>query len=208
MRRLQGEPVRLVGVVSPHIALTLSTLLLLRLVTGGKKAGWRFLVRCCLVWVCAFVWYRAHFVLINGRSAREEPSLRHLPRWADEQEKLYFFFLLSSYFIHLFLLPPPPPLYLGVSCLIALGRRGDPASWLMVTPQLVTSKRGHCFLCFPVLPCLNTDEVLCTGNHSQDNFDACSERQGKYYRWLWAKWWCSDSVVSWILKGKKCITLD
>lgn len=27
--------------------------------------------------------------------------------------------------------PPPPPLDLGVSCLIALERRGDPASWLM-----------------------------------------------------------------------------
>lgn len=69
---------------------------------------------------------------------------------------LAFFFLLSSHFI---LLHPPPssssspfPLYLGVSCLIALERRGDPASWFMVTPpQLVTSKRGHCSFCSPLL---------------------------------------------------------
>ena len=46
---------------------------------------------------------------IKGRSAREEPSLRHLPRWADEQQQPCSFFppLLSFH-------PPPPPLCIWV----------------------------------------------------------------------------------------------
>lgn len=94
---------------------------------------------------------RARSVLINGRSACEEPPLRHLLRWAVElQWQRCFFFLLSSHFIHLL---PILPSLTGCVLPYCVRKEGDPASLprMVTPPQLVTSKRGHCSFCAPLL---------------------------------------------------------
>lgn len=96
--------------------------------------------------------HRAHFILIIGTFSS---SLRHVLRWAVELSSSSSASFSSSSPISSISSSTSSPLYLGVSSLIALGKGGgggDPASWLMVTPpQLVTSKRGHCAFCFPLL---------------------------------------------------------
>lgn len=100
-----------------------------------------------------------------------------------------------------FLFPPllsfhPPsssssssPLYLGVSCLIALERRGDPASWLMVTPpQLVTSKRGHCSFCSPLMLNFSKLRSLLQGKAvARKTFDVLNR---KLFNFRWVEWLC------------------
>lgn len=101
MRCLQGELVQLVGVVSPHLSLNSvnsASAFQAVIMTGFSERGCRGE---------EIEKYLYRFILINGRSAREEPALRHPQRWADgQQQHCFFFFLLSSHFIHL---PPPPP---------------------------------------------------------------------------------------------------
>lgn len=147
MRCLQDELVQLVGVVCPHLALTLEIVLMLFqaiIMTGGNGRWW---TKKKIIYRAP----RARSVLINGRSACEEPPLRHLLRWAVElQWQRCFFFLLSSHFIHL--LPILPSLS-GCVLPYCVRKEGDPASLprMVTPPQLVTSKRGHCSFCAPLL---------------------------------------------------------
>lgn len=142
--------------------------------------------------------YRARFILINGRSARRRTVLTSSEKmggWAPVAALLRF---SSSPLISSISFSPSSPLHLGVSCLIALGRRGDPASWLMVTPpQLVTSKRGHCSFCFSLLLIHQTERLFAKKMSCKENFDVFIIEIGWIWGGFWGERWHSDSAVYW-----------